>query len=137
MTQHCVSMRTSDAATSLLCCASGEEWMARNAQQAKDTYQKAAAARRVAATSPEAVSPESAGSRQKLTGQLLQQQLQLLTVDSQEADSPLLTKLLRMCLVTVGLMPALRAAAAPGVDSAEDLVTGAATPLNVSQHWRE
>lgn len=111
--------------------------MARNAQQARDAYQKAAAAKRAAATSPEAASSESAGSRQKLTGQLLQQQLQLLTVDLQEADSPLLTKLLRMCLVTVGLMPALKDAAGAGVDTAEDLVTGAATHLSLSQHRRE
>ncbi|KAL3152001.1 hypothetical protein ABBQ32_001121 [Trebouxia sp. C0010 RCD-2024] len=117
--------------------ARGEEWMARNAQQARDAYQKAAAAKRAAATSPEAASSESAGSRQKLTGQLLQQQLQLLTVDLQEADSPLLTKLLRMCLVTVGLMPALKDAAGAGVDTAEDLVTGAATHLSLSQHRRE
>lgn len=111
-------------ATDLLCCMTGDEWLARNAQQATDTYQKTAAARRVAATSAETVSSESAGPRQKLAGQLLQQQLQLLTVDSQEVDSALLTKLLRTCLVTVGLMPILM----DGDRSAEDLVIGAANP---------
>ena len=103
----------------------GEEWLARNAQLARDTHQKTAAARRAAATSAETVSSESAAPRQKLAGQLLQQQLQLLTVESQEADSALLTKLLRTCLVTVGLMPILTDGAGNKPDSsAEDLVVG-------------
>lgn len=119
------------------CCPSGEEWLANKAQQARDAYQKAAAARRVAATSPEAVSSESAGPRQKLTGHLLQQQLQLLTVDSQEAESALLTKLLRMCLVTVDLMPILRDTAGTGADSAEDLIKGKTNAPVTRQPWRE
>lgn len=102
--------------------------MARSAQQARDTYQKAAAAERAAATSPETVSSETPGLRQKVAGQLLQQQLQLLTVDSQEADSTLLSKLLRACLLTIGLVPTLSDAAATNVgSSAEDLVIGAAS----------
>ena len=117
------------SATDLPCCMTGEEWLARIAQQARDTHQKTAAARRVAAASAEFVSFESAGPRQELAGQLLQQQLQLLTVDSQEADSALLTKLLRTCLVTVGLMPTLMAGAgSEAVTSAEGLVVGAANP---------
>lgn len=120
------------SATGSLCCTTGEEWLSRNAQQARNTYQTTAAARRVAATSAETVSSEGAGPRQKLAGQLLQQQLQLLTVDSQEAESALLTKLLRTCLVTVGLMPILTGGAGTKIDSSpEDLVIGTyAKPSN-------
>lgn len=121
--QSKVSTRKPD----LLCCVSGEEWLGRNAQQARDSYRRAAAGRRAAASSAETVSSESAGPRQKLAGQLLQQQLQLLTVDSQEADSALLTKLLRTCLVTVGLLPILRDGCRDKADDrAEDLVIGKA-----------
>lgn len=122
--------------TDLLCFMTGEEWLARTAQLARDTYQKTTAARRVAATSAETVSSESAGPRQKLARRLLLQQLQLLTVDSQEADSALLRKLLRTCLVTVGLMPFLTDGAGSKADSsAEDLVIGThGRPSNTCQH---
>lgn len=100
--------------------------MARSAQQAKETYQTAAAAKRLATSPSQSTTSEDAGPRQKLAGQLLQQQLQLLTVDSQEADSALLTKLLQTCIATVALVAADSAAAGGSAadTSAQGMIAG-------------
>ena len=100
--------------------------MGRSAQQAKEAYQRAAAAKRMATSPSQSMPSEDAGPRQKLAGQLLQQQLQLLTVDSQEADSALLAKLLHTCLITVALVAAFNAAAGGvGADlSAQGMIAG-------------
>ncbi len=93
---------------SVLLCA-GQEWMARLADQAHSQHQQArantAAAARASALS--GMSTEAARPAQQVAGELLRQQLQLLTVDSQEAELALLVKLVRACTVTLGLMTAL------------------------------
>ena len=82
--------------------------MAQLAQQARNMQVRhatdTAAAAAAAATSSN--SSEPPGPAQHAAGELLQQQLQLLTVDSQEAEQVLLAQLLRACTVTLGLMAA-------------------------------
>ena len=82
--------------------------MAQLAQQARNMQVRHAADTAVAgaASVTSAHSSESAGPAQHAAGELLQQQLQLLTVDSQEAEQVLLAQLLRACTVTVGLITA-------------------------------
>ena len=93
---------------SVLLCA-GQEWMARLADQAHSQHQQAqantAAAARASALS--GMSTEAARPAQQVVGELLRQQLQLLTVDSQKAELVLLGKLVTVCTVTLGLMTAL------------------------------
>ena len=86
--------------------------MAGIAKQARDLHWRAVADSRTAAATAglAAASSDAAQQAQQMAGELLRQQLQLLTVDSQDAESPLLTKLLRACIVTSGLMTAFTAA---------------------------
>ncbi len=87
----------------------GQEWMARLADQAHSQHQQArantASAARASALS--GMSTEAARPAQQVAGELLRQQLQLLTVDSQEAELALLVKLVKLCTATLGLMTAL------------------------------
>jgi hypothetical protein len=93
---------------SVLLCV-GQEWMARLADQAHSQHQQAQAntAAAARATALSGMSPEAARPAQQVAGELLRQQLQLLTVDSQEAELALLVELVRVCTVTLGLMTAL------------------------------
>ena len=83
--------------------------MARLADQAHSQHQQAQAnsAAAARATALSGMSPQAARPAQQVAGELLQQHLQLLTVDSQEAELALLVKLVRVCTVTLGLMTAL------------------------------
>ena len=101
--------------------------MCNHAEQARDAYRDVTAARRAAVLSLETAPSDVADSLKKLAGQLLQQQLHLLTVDSHEADSVLLTKLLRTCIVTTCLAIIPSNAAGPGVGvDMHSLVAGTA-----------
>jgi len=91
----------------LLCA--GQEWMARLADQAHSKHQQARANTAAAARTTALLGMPTEATRpaQQMAGELLRQQLQLLTVDSQEAELALLVKLVRVCTVTLGLMTAL------------------------------
>ena len=80
--------------------------MAKIAQEAQDLHSQDLAARAAAAdTAATLQAPqETESSTQRTAGDLLQQQLQLLTVDSHEPEAILLSQLLKACVVTLGHM---------------------------------
>ena len=101
--------------------------MGKLAQEAHRAHRQALADSRTAATSASTSPlPDAAQLLQQSAAELLRQQLQLLTVDSQEAESALLSQLLRACTVTSGLITAFSAAPA-GTSTAwlpQDVVAG-------------
>lgn len=80
--------------------------MGRLAQQAHTEHQQSLASLTSAESAAALANLPSDAARpaQHTAAELVRQQLQLLTVDSQQAESALLTKLIRACVVTLGLM---------------------------------
>ena len=106
--------------------------MARTAHEARDLRSQELAARAAAPDTAAALQTplETEPAAQRTAGDLLQQQLQLLTVDSQESEGVLLSQLLRACVVTVGHMAAFHPTqnATDTMWSSQGTVAGRSTP---------
>lgn len=94
----------------------GKDWALQQALEASEASRQRCAARAAAAEQPlTSGMPESSQSGQQQAGELLHQQLQLLTVDTQSSEAALLPKLLKACHAAVLLITAFATpAGAPG-----------------------